>query len=55
MTWLMAASMLAIIGGGVALVLGWTTTDQSLLYVSIGAEVLAVILMSVAYSRSRNL
>lgn len=54
MTWLMAASILGIIAGGVALVLGWTTTDQSLLFVSIGAEVLAVILMSLAYYRSRN-
>lgn len=54
MTWLMAASLLGIIGGGAALVLGWTTTNQTLLFVSIGAEVVAVILMSLAYHRSRN-
>lgn len=54
MTWLMAASLLGIIGGGAALVLGWTTTDQTLLFVSIGAEVLAAVLMSLAYHRSRT-
>lgn len=54
MTWLMAASLLGIIGGGAALVLGWTTTDQNLLFASIGAEVLAAVLMALAYHRSRN-
>jgi hypothetical protein len=54
MTGLMAASLLGIIAGGVTLVLGWTTTDQTLLLISIGSEVLAVVLMSLAYHRSRN-
>lgn len=55
MTGLMAGAMALIVASTVALVMGWTSTDQSLLIASITASALAAVLMALAYSRSRTL
>jgi len=49
----MGGSLVAIIGAALALVLGWTSTDQALLFVSIGASSVAAVCMALAYSSSR--
>jgi hypothetical protein len=51
----MAGSLALIVASAVVLVVGWTTTEQSLLLASIGASALAAVLMALAYSRSRTL
>jgi hypothetical protein len=53
MTALVGGSVLLIVVAAAALVLGWTSSDGSLIWTSIGASVLAGILLALGYYRSK--
>lgn len=53
MTALIGGSLLLIAGSAIALVVGWTSADESLIWTSIGASVAAAVLLSLGYYRSR--
>jgi hypothetical protein len=53
MTALVGGSVLLIVVAATALVLGWTSADGSLIWTSIGASVLAGILLALGYYRSK--
>jgi hypothetical protein len=53
MTALVGGSVLLIIVAATALVLGWASADGSLIWTSIGASVLAGILLALGYYRSK--
>jgi hypothetical protein len=53
MTALVGGSVLLIVVAATALVLGWTSADGSLIWTSIGASVLAGILLALGYHRSQ--
>jgi hypothetical protein len=53
MTALVGGSVLLIVVAATALVLGWSSADGSLIWTSIGASVLAGILLALGYYRSK--
>jgi hypothetical protein len=53
MTALVGGSVLLIVVAATSLVLGWTSADGSLIWTSIGASVLAGILLALGYYRSK--
>ena len=54
MTALLGGSILAIAASAVALVLGWLNAEETYIWGSIGATVLAAVLLVLAYVRSRG-
>jgi hypothetical protein len=53
MTALVGGSVLLIVVAATALILGWASADGSLIWTSIGASVLAGILLALGYYRSK--
>ncbi len=53
MTALIGGSLLLIAGSAVALVIGWTSADESLIWTSIVASVAAAVMLSLGYYRSK--
>lgn len=53
MTALIGGSLLLIAGSAIALVVGWTSADESLIWTSIAASVAAAVMLSLGYYRSR--
>ncbi|HJR44039.1 MAG TPA: hypothetical protein VJ927_00380 [Actinomycetota bacterium] len=53
MTALIGGSLLLIAGSAIALVIGWTSADESLIWTSIAASVGAAVMLSLGYYRSR--
>lgn len=53
MTSLVGASVLLIAGSALALVFGWVTANESLIWTSIGASVAAGVALALAYGRAR--
>lgn len=53
MTALIGGSLLLIAGSAIALVIGWTSADESLIWTSIAASVAAAVMLSLGYYRSR--
>ena len=49
MTILIVVSMFLIVGSAVALAFGWITAHEALIWTSIGATVVAAILLAIAY------
>ena len=54
MTALIGGSLLLIVAAAVLLVVGWTSADQTLIWTSIVASVIAGVLLSLGYYRSKN-
>jgi hypothetical protein len=54
MTALIGGSMLLIAGSAIALVFGWISAEETLIWTSIGASVAAGILLALGYSRSKQ-
>ena len=54
MTALVGASVFLIAGSAIALVFGWITADESLIWTSIAASVAGAVCLSLAYFRSRE-
>lgn len=55
MTYLIGGSLTLIVLSTVALVFGWLTENEPMVWVSIAASVSSAILLALAYSRSRAL
>ena len=53
MTALIGASVLLIVGSAIALVFGWVSADESLIWTSIVASVVAAVTLALAFFRSR--
>jgi hypothetical protein len=53
-TALIGGSLLLIVGAAILLVVGWTSADQTLIWTSIVASVLAGVLLSLGYYRSKG-
>ena len=53
MTALIGASVLLIVGSAIVLVLGWVSADESLIWTSIVASVVAAVTLALAFFRSR--
>ena len=54
MTALIGGSLLLIVAAAVLLVVGWTSADQALIWTSIVASVVAGVLLSLGYYRSKS-
>lgn len=54
MTALIGGSLLLIVAAAILLVVGWTSADQTLIWTSIVASVVAGILLSLGYYRSKS-
>ena len=54
MTLLLSGSLLLVAGSALALLMGWANADENLIWVSIGATILAGVLLAVAFVRSRS-
>ena len=54
MTALIGGSLLLIVAAAVLLVVGWTSADQALIWTSIVASVIAGVLLSLGYYRSKS-
>lgn len=54
MTALIGASVFLIAGSAIALVFGWVTADESLIWTSIAASVAGGVCLTLAYVRSRD-
>lgn len=54
MTALIGGSLLLIVAAAILLVVGWTSADQTLIWTSIVASVLAGVLLSLGYYRSKG-
>lgn len=54
MTALIGGSLLLIVAAAILLVVGWTSADQTLIWTSIVASVVAGVLLSLGYYRSKS-
>lgn len=54
MTALIGGSLLLIVAAAILLVVGWTSADQTLIWTSIIASVVAGVLLSLGYYRSKS-
>ena len=54
MTALVGGSLLLIASSAVALVFGWITAESTLIWISIGASVVAGVLLALGYQRSKQ-
>lgn len=54
MTALIGGSLLLIVAAAVLLVVGWTSAEQALIWTSIAASVIAGVLLSLGYYRSKS-
>lgn len=54
MTALIGGSLLLIVAAAILLVVGWTSADQTLIWTSIVASVVAGVLLSLGYYRSKG-
>lgn len=54
MTALIGGSLLLIVASAVLLIVGWTSADQGLIWTSIVASVIAGVLLSLGYYRSKS-
>ncbi len=54
MTSLVGASVLLIAGSALALIFGWVTADESLIWTSIAASVASGVALALAYGRARQ-
>jgi hypothetical protein len=55
LTYLIGGSLTLIVLSTVALVFGWLTENEPMVWISIAASVFSAILLAVAYSQSRAL
>ncbi len=53
MTALIGGSLLLIAGSAIALAIGWTSADESLIWTSIVASIAAAVMLSLGYYRSK--
>ena len=54
MTLLLGGSLLLVAASAVALVMGWANADETFIWGSIGATILAAVLLGIAFVRSRS-
>lgn len=54
MNLMIGAAVLLIVGSGITLVSGWVGEEESLIWTSIGASVVAAVVLAVAYLQSRR-
>ena len=54
MTALVGGSLLLIAGSALALVFGWLTAESTLIWISIGASVVAGVLLALGYQASKQ-
>lgn len=54
MTALIGGSLILIVAAAVLLVVGWTSADQAIIWTSIAASVVAGVLLSLGYYRSKS-
>ena len=54
MTFLVGGAVVLIVASAIALVFGWIDSNESLIWLSVGASVAAAVFLALAYHRSRS-